>query len=189
MWRLAGVACQVTRCGLCKLKLGAYSLLVTLPKANVTTSFFARGNGPSTMDPLSSAASVFGVVSLAGQIVNGIRTITDLWGEVRDAPHFIRDALYELQLLSAVLERVRSTSNLRKVDPLMVESLKQCAAKVDGFIEFMNELRPSYQASSRRLRTWTAFKAAIQTDKMNKFRVDVGETKTTLFLIRQDLAE
>ncbi|KAI1108434.1 hypothetical protein F5Y14DRAFT_436227 [Nemania sp. NC0429] len=141
------------------------------------------------MDGLSSAASAFAVVSLAGQLVSGIKNIIDFWESMRGAPDFIQEMLYELRLLAAVLERIQTTSNLRVIDPLLVDALKSCDLKVQSFINFMNNLKPAYLASSRSIRTWKSFKAAFQGDKINSFRLSVGETKTTLFLIRQDLAE
>lgn len=141
------------------------------------------------MDGLSAASSAFAVVSLAGQMVSGIKSLIDFWDSMRGAPDFIQEMLHELRLLAAVLERIQSTSNLRDVDPLLMDALKSCDIKVQSFIAFMSDLKPAYLASSRTVRTWKSFKAAFQGDKINNFRISVGETKTTLFLIRQDLAE
>ncbi|KAK8104487.1 uncharacterized protein PG998_011520 [Apiospora kogelbergensis] len=155
------------------------------------------------MDGLSAGASVIAVVGLAGQILTGIKTITDFWGAMQDAPQDIGDTVRELQLLGAVLERMTQTaSNLRQVDPLLRTALDSCKYKVDRFVEFSlqvgctpNSSLPSSRSArggdrrSSVVKTWKTFKAAFQAEKLNKFRLSLGETKLTLALVRQDLAE
>ncbi|KAK8008283.1 hypothetical protein PG991_010834 [Apiospora marii] len=152
------------------------------------------------MDGLSTAASAFAVVGLAGQILAGIKSITDFWGAMQDAPRDINDTLRELQLLGAVLERMTQTaSNLQHIDPLLTTALQGCKVKVDQFVEFTSQvgcgLTPPTQtprgSGGQRsvVRTWKTFKAAFQSEKLNKFRLSLGETKLTLALVRQDLAE
>lgn len=51
------------------------------------------------MEGLSAAASVIAVVGLAGQLLAGIKNITDFWSTMQDMPQDLSDAIHELRLL------------------------------------------------------------------------------------------
>lgn len=148
------------------------------------------------MEALSAASSVIAVVGLAGQLLAGIKNITDFWGMMQDIPQDISDAIHELHLLGAVLERIhQKNSDLRQIDPLLETALQSCKVKIDRFAEFTAHLNISAtsggtsRGSRHVVRTWKTFKAALQAEKLKSFRVSLTETKLTLALVRQDLAE
>lgn len=123
------------------------------------------------------------VVGLAGQVLAGIKNITDFWGTMQNIPQDISDAIHELRLLGAVLERMHQKNpDLRQIDPLLETVLQSCKVKIDRFAEFTAHLKISVtsgetsRGSRHAIKTWKTFKAALQAEKLKSFRVSLTET-------------
>jgi hypothetical protein len=142
------------------------------------------------MDGLSAAASVAGVVSLSLQLVEGIKKLHDFLNKVADAPQDIQDTVKELRLLTTFLDRLAEEEEKHPLDPLAVEALQGCNKKVAALLAILERYQPSFShTSTRRVRTWSSFKATLQKDRLDGLRVSLEETKSTLMLIRQDLSQ
>ncbi|KAI2637754.1 hypothetical protein GGS26DRAFT_426175 [Hypomontagnella submonticulosa] len=141
------------------------------------------------MDGLSAAASVTGVLSITIQLAGGIKKLYDFFSEVNDAPQEIRETVQELRLLGSFLERLREHEKRQPLDPIAIAVLESCNTKVNGLIKFIAQWEPAYTSRKHRVRTWNSFKATLQRDRLDKLKLSLEETKSSLILIRQDLSE
>ncbi|KAI6084135.1 hypothetical protein F4821DRAFT_177737 [Hypoxylon rubiginosum] len=141
------------------------------------------------MDGLSAAASITGILSITIQLAGGIKRLHDFFSEVNDAPQEIRETVQELRLLGSFLERLQEHEKRQPLDPIAVAVLQNCNNKVTGLLNFIAQWEPAYTSRKHRVRTWNSFKATLQRDRLDKLKLSLEETKTSLILIRQDLSE
>ena len=137
-----------------------------------------------TADP-SAAAIVTAILSITLQLAERIKHLHDFFITVTDAPQGIRETVQELRLLGAFLERLADPA----LDPIATEALCRCNAKVTALFALLKQWGPVYTSTSRRVRTWSSFKATLPKDRLDKLRLSLEETKLTLILIRQNLSE
>lgn len=141
------------------------------------------------MDGLSAAASVTGILSITIQLAGGIKKLYDFFSDVSEAPQEILETVQELRLLGAFLERLQEHEKREPLDPLAITALQSCNTKVTGLLRFVQQWEPAYASTKHRVRTWTSFKATLQRDRLDKLKLSLEETKSSLILIRQDLSE
>jgi hypothetical protein len=82
------------------------------------------------MDGVSSAASVFGVASLAIQLVESIDRLVTFWKAVQNAPANINSLFGELELLRSVLEQTSKINALPISDRNTEKALRSCQSQI-----------------------------------------------------------
>ena len=139
------------------------------------------------MDGLSSAASAFAVISLAGQVVAGVQNLYQVWSSFQDAPEHVRAISEDLRLLVTVLRGIEDNEQRYGQDIIMTEVLQQCRKQVDAIRAITEDLslRPSTGRSSRR--AWVAIKASFQQDKITRIQDILRDLKVTLSLAQQNV--
>lgn len=138
------------------------------------------------MDGLSGAASGMAVVSLALQLSDGIKQLYDFWGSVKDAPDEIRVITTDLGLLSSVLAEMASEEQHYGPDPTLKAALELCCDRVSKIANLTNEMEPGFASMSFRIRKWTAFKAVLKGEKIQKLQKVLEGLKSTLMLAQQN---
>ncbi|MCJ1359269.1 MAG: hypothetical protein MMC33_009270 [Icmadophila ericetorum] len=132
------------------------------------------------MDVISSASSVFAVVSIAIQLADGLKTLWHFWDSVKEAPEDIQSLTADLQFLLNVLTNVASEAQHHKSGATFEGVLRSCADKIKVLAAIVEELKPAFDSPSSRLRKWTSLKAVFKAEKIKKFR-DSLETLNTEF--------
>lgn len=138
------------------------------------------------MDGLSGAASGMAVVSLALQLSDGIKQLYDFWDSVKDAPDEIRVITTDLGLLSSVLAEMASEEQHSGPDPTLKAALELCCDRVSKIANLTNEMEPGFASMSFRIRKWTAFKAVLKGEKIQKLQKMLEGLKSTLMLAQQN---
>ena len=130
------------------------------------------------MDPLSGAASVFAVVSLAIQLADGIGKVYTVWGVIKDAPPAVRRIATDLGLLSEVLAEIADDGQLIKLDGRLAGALDDCQSIVQELTSMIEELERRLGSKKKIIdRKWTAVKAV---DKLKKNQRKLESMKSTL---------
>ena len=68
--------------------------------------------------------------------------------------------------------------------PEVTDVLKSCMTKVDTLRNLVEDFEPGFASKHRMQREWSALKAVLKNDKVEKFRMSLEETKTTMLLAR-----
>lgn len=134
------------------------------------------------MDGLSAAASGMAVVSLALQLGESIKQLYDFWGSVKDAPEDIRAITTDLGLLSSVLAEMASEEQHSGPDPTLTAVQQACRDKVRKIAKLTDEMEPGFASKSPRIRKWSAFKAVLKGEKIQKLQKVLDGLKSTLML-------
>jgi hypothetical protein len=138
------------------------------------------------MEPLSGVSSVIAVVSLAIQIANSIKKLSNFFESVQGAPEDIRCLIEDLDLLTGVLEEIGQNANINgPPHRLGVNTLKRCLETIDELHELLDDLLPKLSSEIRVVRTWSALKAVFRDDRIRKFQDTLNDLKTTLLLAGQ----
>ena len=138
-----------------------------------------------SMDGLSSAASAISVASLAIQLASSVKELYEFWGTVKEAPEEVRTITTDLKLLSSVLEEIALESLHEGYDVTMAAILTNCTVNVRTLLTILDAIEPGLASRSSRIRTWTAFKAALKFGKVKKFQETLEKLKGTLLLAQQ----
>jgi len=141
------------------------------------------------MEVLSGVSSVLAVASLALQVADSVKKLSNFWSSVRDAPQSVADIVDDLGIVSKALEdigREANTSRLHSTSlDLSLTSLHLCSEKVQRLQSLLEEFQSGVSATKRRKRVLASFKAAWMEDKISKFHDSVRDLKTTLLITRQ----
>ena len=138
------------------------------------------------MDGLSSVASAFAVISLAGQVVTGVQNLYQVWSTFHDAPEHVRAISEDLRLLVTVLRGIEDNERRFGRDIIMTEVLQKCRTQVDAISTITEDLslRSGTGRSSRR--AWVAIKASFQQDKITRIQDILRDLKVTLSLAQHN---
>lgn len=132
------------------------------------------------MDPLSGVSSVFAVVSLAGQLADGLQRLVKFWKSVQDAPAYFAELFHELQLLSSVLANTRSIGNTVKVNSNTEEILQVCEAKISKLQLKVDRALVLCSSKGKCKRTLAAIKTVLNADEILNLKICISETINTL---------
>ena len=138
-----------------------------------------------SMDVLSTAASVAGVASIAVQLADSAKKLYDFWSSVKDAPDTIQRMTTDLQLLSDVLSRIALEAQSSRPDDTIVAHLRNCNVKLQSIVDLINKFEPGFASESFSIRKWSAVKAALKDEKLEKLLSAVESAKTTLIIVLQ----
>ncbi len=138
------------------------------------------------MDGLSGAASGMAVVSLAIQLGGNIKQLHDFWGSVKEAPDDIHTINTDLSLLSSVFAEMAFEEQHFGPDHTLTAILEACSDRVSKLTQVTNDLEPGFASRSLRIRRWTAFKAVLKKEKIQRFQKVLEGLKSTLMLAQQN---
>ena len=134
------------------------------------------------MDGLSGAASGIAVVSLAIQLGDSVKKLCEFWASVKEAPDDVRAITADLQLLSSVLAGIASEEQHVELDPTLIAALKACHDNVAKLVRIANDMEPGFASKKPRIRIWTAFRAVIKGESIQKSQRILEGLKSTLTL-------
>ena len=137
------------------------------------------------MDGLSGAAGCMAVVSLALQLCGSIKQLHDFWNSVKEAPDEIHAINTDLGLLSDVLAEMAAEEQHSGLDQTLKRALEICRNKVSKLTHITDDIEPGFASRSLRIRKWTAFKAVLKGEKIQRFQNVLEGLKTTLILAQQ----
>ncbi|KAL9114817.1 MAG: hypothetical protein Q9187_007398 [Circinaria calcarea] len=137
------------------------------------------------MDGLSTAASAIAVVSLAGQLVSGVRALYVFWGSIQDAPGDIQAISTELKLLQVVVQDIHDVELRYGPDKTTMDILESCLSQINTLTTITRKLEGGLRNATSSGRKWGAFKAVLKGNKIKKFQDILRDTKITLVLVQQ----
>ena len=138
------------------------------------------------MDGLSSAASAFAVVSLAGQTLTGVKNLYDFWGSFQSAPEYIQTINEDLRLLVTVLRDIQASEQLHGPDPLVTDVLRRCNNQLSSITTITHKLECQLGGRTSSKRTWAALKTTFKQDKITKIQDFLRDTKAKLMLAQSN---
>ncbi|KAI9743630.1 MAG: hypothetical protein M1818_002946 [Claussenomyces sp. TS43310] len=127
-----------------------------------------------------------GVASLAIQITDSIRKLKGFCSLVKDTPEEVRLAIEEVEILSEVLTDIErgaqdGSARLPSIRSAVTRSIQLCRVSNDG----LRTLAQDLSANSGDGKRWPTIKAALNRDKLERFRGRLESAKTTLLLANQ----
>ena len=138
------------------------------------------------MEGLSAAASGIAVVSVAIQLAESFKKLSDFWKAIKEAPEDIRAISVDLELLSSVLIQIAYETQHVEPDMTLIAALNGCCVKVKTLTTLLNGIEPGFASTSSRVRKWTAFKAVLKHGELMKFQEALERLKSTLLLVQQN---
>ena len=135
------------------------------------------------MEILGVTASVAGVASLTIQLIEKAKQLREFWKSFREAPAEIEGIAKDLELFCELIERCAQLQHegfatLEKV-------LIKCGDSIEGLVRFTERLELGFASRSRVKRNWTAFKAVLGKDELEKFQNSLRHTKQDLIIAIQ----
>ena len=137
------------------------------------------------MDGLSGAASGIAVASLALQLGGSIKQLYDFWDSVKEAPDDVRTVTTDLSLLSSVLAEMAFEEQKNGPDQTLNKVLEACCDRIQKLTRITSDMEPGFASRSLRTRKWTAFKAVLKGEKIQRFQMILEGLKSTLILAQQ----
>ena len=134
------------------------------------------------MDGLSIAASVMAVTSLAFQLAETTKNLFDFWDSIQHAPEEINDIKSELESLRNVLEHIGHEAQHQPPSPSMVSALRLCSGKVNTVRSLTADIDSGFTSSRIYTRKWSALRAVLKRDKIEKVQNSLNRLKATLIL-------
>ena len=134
---------------------------------------------------LATAASGIAVLTVAVQLAQSIKKLSDFWTSIKEAPEDIQAIVTDLDLLSNVLIRIAHEAQHVEPDASLAATLNVCLVKVRKLTALLNEIEPAFDSSDLRVRKWTALKAVLKQGQLVKFQVALDRLKGTLLLVQQ----
>ncbi|MCJ1439072.1 hypothetical protein MMC27_008463 [Xylographa pallens] len=131
---------------------------------------------------MDAAAGAFAFASIAIQLGQSFVALYQYWESIKEAPADISTVVQDLRLLAAILRQIESDEQKFGQAPEVTDVLKSCMAKVDTLRSLVEELEPGFASKHRLQRKWSALKAVLKNDKVEKFRRSLEETKTMMLL-------
>lgn len=138
------------------------------------------------MDPLSVAASVVGLLSVATKISQQLRTF---WTGVSGAPKSAQNVLLEVSTISACLNKMQSfllgTAEISRsrTSPLMVEQVLVCLADCVSTFSELEEILDNLGATQRPMRKVDQFRWALKEGAISKNLLRLQAAKLSLNLM------
>lgn len=138
------------------------------------------------MDPLSVAASVVGLLSVATKISQQLRTF---WTGISGAPKSAQNVLLEVSMISACLNKMQSfllgTAEISRsrTSLLMVEQVLVCLADCVSTFSELEEILDNLGATQRPMRKVDQFRWALKESAISKNLLRLQATKLSLNLM------
>ena len=148
-----------------------------------------HGTDCTTMEPLSGAASVIGVASLAIQLCEELKKVHDFWQSVKDAPDDIAHISAEINLFMTWLAVIannyqRQGFNHRNPNHVAAtDTLKLCLATVHDMNDGVKDLESLFSAGSLSRRR-ASIKFFFRKDKREKVIQQIERMKSLLLIVQ-----
>ena len=134
---------------------------------------------------LATAASGIAVLTVAVQLAEIIKKLSDFWTSIKEAPEDIQAIATDLDLLSNVFTHIAHETQHVEHDMTLAATLNGCWVKVGKLTALLDEIEPGFASSRLRIRKWTALKAVLKQGQLAKFQVALDRLKGTLLLVQQ----
>ena len=137
---------------------------------------------------LGIVASGVSIVSLAAEVARSVRTIKDLWADIKDADKSIKTLIEELETISTVLMDIAEESKDQELEtPLrnsnsLARSLNLCHAGARQLRDIVDDIQKNLASKGRK---WARVRLFLQKDKVTKFRAQLESAKSSLVLSHQ----
>ncbi|KAL6715216.1 hypothetical protein ACLMJK_007480 [Lecanora helva] len=142
------------------------------------------------MEGLAAAGGVIAVISLAGQVLSGLRFLDQFFGDISDAPDFILRLQQEIDILKAVLQAVAEYENTFSANEeqaiiSLAPSIRLCHFWVAKLERAMDKYTLMSSHSQVR-RHWSSILHALQMPKVEKYVARLGQAR--MMLIQAQIA-
>ena len=141
------------------------------------------------MEPLSGAASVISVVSLAIQICEELKKLHDFWQSVKEAPDDIASISTELKLFMTWLTVIANNyqrqgfNNKSPNEAAATDTLKLCLTTVHNMSAGVRDIE-SEIAKGSLSRRWASIKFVFRKDKREKAMAQIERMKSLLIIVQ-----
>ena len=135
------------------------------------------------MDPFSTVAGAFSVISLAIQLVDKFQEIRDFWRSIEDAPADVCDLVNELDCVLGIIQGVRemdATSASSSNEPLP-QALLACRMHVSKLSACVHDLKSGFDRG-KAVRAWTSLRFAFRRERIRTSHEALERVKISLVL-------
>jgi hypothetical protein len=136
---------------------------------------------------VSSAASVFGVASLAVQLVDSIDRLDTFLKAIQNAPANINSLFGELELPRSVLEQTRKINARHISDRSAEKALGICQSQILKLETTIGQAVKHFNSDKFYQRKWSAFKIILKGKEIAAVLNSIGHAKSTLLLLQQNV--
>jgi hypothetical protein len=136
------------------------------------------------MDGVSSASSVFAVVSLAIELAAAIKKIVEFGKAVEDAPTRICAIFHDLEVLAAVISQIQQIIGHAAFDSVSEKALQNCHGKIINLLNKICQAQFDLKSKSPFRRKWGAFNITLKKDEIQSLQKSIEEAKSTLQLVQ-----
>ena len=152
------------------------------------------------MEPLSAAASVMSMVSLALEIAESVSKLLvnycfprchlltafggrqDFFSALENAPHDVERISRTIDLLSIILNQLRKDFCDDENDVAIGLALEECKKCIQEVNDMVSDLAPAFTSGDKAYRSWTALKTVNRAKVISKLENRHEQAKTTLTL-------
>ncbi len=135
---------------------------------------------------MDGAASVIAVFSIAIQLADSVKKLSEFWKSVDEAPQDVNNIIIDLDLLTQVLSEIVLEARQTEPDATLASALPNCEANTTALITVLNELQPGSASTKRAVRKWTAIKSILKWERIKRFWTILDRMKSTLLLVLQN---
>ena len=137
------------------------------------------------MDPLSCTASAIAVVTIAVQLVKGVKTLRDLCNDVDAVPRQLLAQLDELNVLARLLnQETRLKGDQIPDDDDLMAILELCDSKIQRLVESALRSQRYFRSKRRAIRLWGSIRGLNSKDVFKHFSISLIDIKMTLVTAR-----
>lgn len=135
-------------------------------------------------ESLGAAASIVGIVSLAGQICSGVQQLYAFVDSVKQAPSDFQNIKNDMLLIERLVGRMADdcTGLPEYLDnDILKSSLELCLSRITRLLTIIQSLDPSSQKN----RPINLIKATVKKARVAEFVKELDSAKMTLMLVYQ----
>jgi len=131
------------------------------------------------------AASSFAVISIAGQLTEGVIKLIKFSREVKDALPDIVELSDDLRLFSNLLARCKRLGQLLLIDNATEETLRKCESKISRLHARVRVFEADLKSPSRRKRALAAIKSVFQSEEIETIQKSIYNATQYLHIALQ----
>ena len=136
------------------------------------------------MDGLSAAGSIVGVLAITGQLIQSTKALYEFWSSVKEVPsrlHWLREDTKCLQeSLEYIQQRASRESDINNVHSNH-HALQRCLVHIRNLEALVAPVQYRI-GDGRRARVWKSIKGELHASKIELYRKNLEEAKTSLLL-------
>ena len=145
--------------------------------------------GQDNMEPLSGAASIITVASLAIQLCDSMKKVYGFWQSIKDGPDEIAHITAEISIfmkwLTIIANRYqRQFDGVHKEsEAAAIDALELCQQVVERMRKITNNTENDL-AGKKHQRPWTLIKAAFRKERIERMLQDTERMKSLMILVQ-----